>query len=196
MSPYYFDSYDPWNTGRYHDFGRVFHPHDLSSARHMGMDLWNPNGYRRNWHLAGNRQCPRYEDNGQQSKQLSCVMGSEGFQVCVDVHQFAPKEITVKSVGNSVVIEGKHEERPDDHGYIQRHFVRRYTLPDTHDIDQVQTTLSSDGVLTVKAPTKNAAIKGNEKAIPIQHTGPVHLSVKSTVDQSTSANGTANGVTN
>lgn len=99
----------------------------------------------------------------------------------------------MKTSGNSVVIEGKHEERPDEHGYVQRHFVRRYQLPDTHDVAHVQTTLSSDGVLTVKAPMKHEAIKSNEKEIPIQHTGPVHLSVKSKQDQSTTANGTTNG---
>lgn len=97
----------------------------------------------------------------------------------------------MKTVGDSVVIEGKHEERPDEHGYIQRHFVRRYNLPKTHDIDHVQTTLSSDGVLTVKAPLKSDALKSNEKEVPIQHTGPVHLSVKAPtkMDQGTTANG-------
>lgn len=184
---------DPLMSGRHTNFGRSFHPHDLRSTRPLGMSLWNPSGYRRNWHLADQRGHARHDDSSsQQSKQLSCIMNDEGFQVCVDVHQFAPKEISVKTVGNSVVIEGKHEERPDEHGYIQRHFVRRYTVPDSHDADHVQTMLSSDGVLTVKAPPKNNAVKGKEREVQIQHTGPVHLSVKSTTDQGTTANGNGN----
>lgn len=193
LSHYMFDSFDPFLDdplqmgGRYHNFGRSFHPHDLRQARPLGMNLYNPAGYRRNWQLQDPRTC---RGGDQQSKQLSCTMGSEGFQVCVDVHQFAPKEITVKTVGTSVIIEGKHEERPDEHGYIQRHFVRRYSLPETHDVDHVQTTLSSDGVLTVKAPLKKDAGKNGEREVQIQHTGPVHLSVKSTsTDQACTANG-------
>lgn len=196
------DAFDPWmedpfySAGRHHDFGRSFHPNDLGTARPLGMNLYNPNGYRRNWQLAHPQQ--RYvrgsmDPAAEQTKQLSCIMSDKGFQVCVDVHQFAPKEISVRTVGHSVVIEGKHEERPDEHGFIQRHFVRRYSLPETHDVDHVQTTLSSDGVLTVKAPLKKEALKSKEKEVQIQHTGPVHLSVKSTTDQGTTANGTANG---
>ncbi|CAH1963859.1 unnamed protein product [Acanthoscelides obtectus] len=47
------------------------------------------------------------------------------FQVILDVQQFAPNEITVKTTGNSIVVEGKHEEKQDEHGFISRHFTRR-----------------------------------------------------------------------
>uniref|UniRef100_A0A182K610 SHSP domain-containing protein n=1 Tax=Anopheles christyi TaxID=43041 RepID=A0A182K610_9DIPT len=72
----------------------------------------------------------------------------------LDVQQFTPHEITVKTVNNSVVVEGKHEEKQDEHGYISRHFVRRYVLPDEHDPKDVISSLSSDGVLTIVAPKK------------------------------------------
>lgn len=75
-------------------------------------------------------------------------------QVILDVQQFSPDEITVKTVDNYVIVEAKHEERQDEHGYISRHFVRRYVLPPSHDLVNVTSTLSSDGVLTVTAPKK------------------------------------------
>ncbi|KAJ8963110.1 hypothetical protein NQ318_018575 [Aromia moschata] len=50
-------------------------------------------------------------------------------QVILDVQQFAPNEIVVKTNGNSIIVEGKHEEKQDEHGFISRHFVRRYVLP-------------------------------------------------------------------
>lgn len=75
-------------------------------------------------------------------------------QVILDVQQFSPDEITVKTVDNYVIVEAKHEERQDEHGYISRHFVRRYVLPSSHDLDNVTSTLSSDGVLTITAPKK------------------------------------------
>jgi HSP20 family molecular chaperone IbpA len=103
----------------------------------------------------------------------------DGFQVCMDVQQFKPNEIKVRTFDNSVVIEGKHEERPDQHGYISRQFVRRYTLPPGYEVDKIMSTLSSDGVLTIKAPPPQNAIKGSkERFIPIQQTGPARLIIK------------------
>lgn len=91
------------------------------------------------------------------------------FQVIIDVQQFAPNEITVKTVDNSIIVEGKHEEKKDEHGYISRQFTRRYVLPEGHDIGNVQSTLSSDGVLTITAPTLALPAPG-EKIIPVQQT--------------------------
>lgn len=73
-------------------------------------------------------------------------------QVKLDVQQFAPEEITVKTVNNVVLVEGKHEEKQDEHGYIQRHFVRKYVLPADVKPENVLCNLSSDGVLSVSAP--------------------------------------------
>lgn len=50
-------------------------------------------------------------------------------QVILDVQQFTPNEITVKTTDKHIIVEGKHEEKADEHGYISRHFVRRYQLP-------------------------------------------------------------------
>lgn len=106
-------------------------------------------------------------------------IGKDGFQVCMDVAQFKPSELNVKVVDNSIVVEGKHEEREDDHGFITRHFVRRYALPEGYEADKVASTLSSDGVLTVSIP-KPAAIedKSSGRVVQIQQVGPAHLNVK------------------
>lgn len=107
------------------------------------------------------------------------TIGKDGFQVCMDVSQFKPNELTVKTVDKTVVVEGKHEEREDDHGMIERHFIRKYTLPKDYNPKDVVSTISSDGVLTVKAPPPpSTAIKPNERIVQIQQTGPAHLSVK------------------
>ncbi|XP_037966298.2 alpha-crystallin A chain [Plutella xylostella] len=93
------------------------------------------------------------------------------FQVNLDVQHFAPEEITVKTVDGCVVVEGKHEEKEDDHGYVSRSFKRRYTLPEDCNPEAVESKLSTDGVLTILAP-KASTGKG-ERAVPITHTGPV-----------------------
>lgn len=60
----------------------------------------------------------------------------------------------MKTVGNNIIIEAKHEERQDEHGYVSRQFLRRYVLPPSHDVINITSSLSSDGVLTITAPKK------------------------------------------
>nr|ARW29614.1 hsp21.4 [Corythucha ciliata] len=92
------------------------------------------------------------------------------FKVSLDVQQFKPEELKVKlSDDGYVVVEGKHEERSDEHGFISRQFTRRYKLPENVMPDSLKSSLSSDGVLSLKADKK--AIKGPEaKEIKITQT--------------------------
>lgn len=92
------------------------------------------------------------------------------FQVILDVQQFAPNEITVKVSDGYIVVEGKHNEKQDEHGFISRHFVRRYTTPKDVDIDNVVSNLSSDGILTINVP-KKIQIIGGERVVPVIQTG-------------------------
>lgn len=131
-----------------------------------------PTGYTRPFSLA--RRLASELDKDRKNMHF----GKDGFQACVDVHHFQPSEISVKSVDNYVIIEGKHEERDDGHGSVQRHFVRKYQLPKEYDMNSLHTSLSSDGILMIKAPPP-PALTGGEKHHQIQHTNaPAHLSIK------------------
>lgn len=94
------------------------------------------------------------------------------YQVILDVQQFAPNEITVKCKDGCIIVEGKHEEKQDEHGFVSRQFVRRYMLPEDHDIEKVESSLSSDGVLTISAPRKGAKEISGERVVSITQTGP------------------------
>jgi len=93
------------------------------------------------------------------------------FQVILDVQQFKPEEINVKVVDKYVVVEAKHEEKQDEHGFISRQFVRKYMIPEQCDLSQVSSNLSSDGVLSITAPRKDVPKLENERTIKIEHTG-------------------------
>ncbi|CAD7004594.1 heat shock protein 23 [Ceratitis capitata] len=179
------ETYNPFHYGN--DFGLGLHPHHIHRHHHrhepaaVGYTL--PLGL---VNRLGERALSR---RAQQNEGKLCPVGKDGLQVCMDVSQFKPNELAVKVLDNSIVIEGKHEEREDEHGYISRHFVRRYTLPKGYDSDKVISTLSSDGVLTVSAP-KPREEKSNERVIQIQQTGPAHLNVKQNTEEKT---GDANG---
>ena len=94
------------------------------------------------------------------------------FCVVLAVQQFKPEEVNVKLVDNYIVVEGKHEEKQDEHGAISRHFVRKYLVPEQCDPERTTSTMSSDGVLTITTPRKPEVIEeSNEKTIKIEHTG-------------------------
>ena len=93
------------------------------------------------------------------------------FQVNLDVQQFKPDEINVKVVDKYVVVEGKHEEKQDEHGWISRQFTRKYLIPEQCNIEQVSSSLSSDGVLSITAPRKEQSQVQSERSITIDLTG-------------------------
>ncbi|VVC99448.1 protein lethal(2)essential for life-like [Leptidea sinapis] len=101
----------------------------------------------------------------------------EKFQINLDVHHFAPEEISVKTADGYIVVEGKHEEKKDQHGYISRQFTRRYALPEGCVPENVESKLSSDGVLSVVAPRKAPQAVQSERQVPIMQTGPVRKEV-------------------
>ncbi|XP_026486064.1 protein lethal(2)essential for life-like [Vanessa tameamea] len=100
------------------------------------------------------------------------------FQVNLDVQHFNPEEISVKTADGYIVVEGKHEEKKDQHGFISRQFTRRYAIPEGCTPETVESRLSSDGVLTITAPRKVPPAVQGERAVPITQTGPVRKEVK------------------
>ena len=109
--------------------------------------------------------CPRTCSRG------NCVAkpSSDDYQVRIDVKSFKPEEITVKVKGREILVEGKHEERQDEFGFVSQQFSRRYILPEEFDADTVSTFLSADGKMTIKAlKPQPAIVEPTERVIPIQ----------------------------
>lgn len=142
-------SFDRWNN-----FGRGIHSHEL--------DL-HPK----------NQRYPRRLSEVRDPNESR--IGKDGFKVCLDVEEFEPNEISVKTAGNTIIVEAKHEERQDEHGHVSRQFKRRYSLQEGININDVATELSSDGILTIKAPPKSKALNQETHVLQIQQTGPARL---------------------
>ncbi|XP_044750507.1 uncharacterized protein LOC123310887 [Coccinella septempunctata] len=146
-------------------FGLCLDPEDLLAPvldpGHVLGHFRSPVGYIRPWRTALSQR-----DVGS-----TLAIDKDTFKANLDVQQFKPEEITVKVTGNNTItIEGKHEEKQDDHGFISRQFVRRYVLPKDCDINKIESKLSSDGVLTITAP-RNKPEEAENKSIPITQTG-------------------------
>ncbi|ODN02432.1 Protein lethal(2)essential for life [Orchesella cincta] len=97
--------------------------------------------------------------------------GTDKFEIKIEVQQFAPSELDVKIVNNFLVIEGKHEEKRDEHGFVSRHFLRKYSIPPDVKPETINCDLSSDGILQISAPKMSEEKNRNEKVIPITYTG-------------------------
>ncbi|XP_033211421.1 alpha-crystallin A chain-like [Belonocnema kinseyi] len=93
------------------------------------------------------------------------------FHAVLDMMHFMPDEITVKVVDKFVLVEAKHEEKQDEHGWVSRSFCRKYPIPEQYDLQEVKSSLSSDGVLTITAPKKYDPNHHREKHIKIEITG-------------------------
>ncbi|XP_074837232.1 heat shock protein beta-6 isoform X1 [Carettochelys insculpta] len=93
-------------------------------------------------------------------------LDKDRFSVLLDVKHFSPEDLSVKVVGDYVEVHAKHEERPDEHGYISREFHRRYGLPRGVDPATITSALSPDGILSITAPAKPAG-QAQERCVPI-----------------------------
>lgn len=153
-------------------FGFGMNPSRFRSNRIAPRAVDLPTSYRRSHALA---QVAGMEGN---QGNIHHHIGQEGFQACVDVHHFRPSEVSVKTVDNMVIIEGHHDERNDNHGAIERHFVRKYSLPKEYDMETISSVMSSDGILTVKAPPPASASRGERHINIMQSNVPAHVDVR------------------
>lgn len=80
-----------------------------------------------------------------------------------DASQFHPNKLSVNNIfENDLMGEGKHEERDNESGAIQRHFICKYEIPSNLQMDTIESNLSDQGVLskhresTIKQCTSSA----------------------------------------
>lgn len=163
---------DPWSFRSFPNrtFGLDIRPNEVRFPKLRQLPSFSQ-FYPRSWTLS--RRSESREERKDKPVEASC--NKDGFHVSLDVEHFTPNEITVKTVENTIIVEAKHEEKEDEQGYIYRHFIRRYQLPKEFDVKDVCSTLSSDGVLTIKAPPPTKAIEVKERVVPIMQTGPSHI---------------------
>lgn len=156
----------PTRTSRLLDqhFGTGLKRDDLMSSVWNSRPTMLRSGYLRPWQRTTGLQ---KQDSGS-----TLNINDEKFEVILDVQQFTPNEISVKVTDRFVIVEAKHEEKQDEHGYVSRQFTRRYMLPNEINPDSVSSSLSSDGLLTVTAPMKKLPPPNTERVVPISQTGP------------------------
>lgn len=92
--------------------------------------------------------------------------GGRVLKLRFDVTQYEPDEIVVKTVDNRLTVHAKHEERSENRS-VYREYNREFHLPEGADIEQIKSTLSKEGILTIDCPLPAPALHGASRRIPI-----------------------------
>uniref|UniRef100_A0A0K0ECL3 SHSP domain-containing protein n=1 Tax=Strongyloides stercoralis TaxID=6248 RepID=A0A0K0ECL3_STRER len=95
------------------------------------------------------------------------INNEKEFKVKMDVSHFSPEELKVTVKDKCLQVEGRHEEKTDKFGTIQRSFVRRYILPPNVKEENVVSELNKEGILTIGG-SKLAVEEDKVKNIPIE----------------------------
>lgn len=107
-----FDSFRRPRTSRLIDqhFGNVLRKNDLLSSL-------------ASTHISNSPRTPYFRpyDISRQDSGSTVNLEKDKFQIILDVQQFTPDEITVKTNEKFIIVEGKHEEKADEHGFVSRY---------------------------------------------------------------------------
>uniref|UniRef100_A0A7E4VKC7 SHSP domain-containing protein n=1 Tax=Panagrellus redivivus TaxID=6233 RepID=A0A7E4VKC7_PANRE len=90
------------------------------------------------------------------------------FAVDIDAYQFKPEELQVKTLDDTLLIEGRHEDVKDPDNFTKMYFIRKYQLPSDVDPQSIASAIDGNGRLTVEAPKRYQAIDNRERMIPIE----------------------------
>ncbi|XP_006820756.1 heat shock protein 27-like [Saccoglossus kowalevskii] len=89
------------------------------------------------------------------------------WEIMLDISRFEHSEIVVKGIENRVIVSAKHEDNENGYNFVSREFSRQYQLPSNVDPETVTSTLSHDGILTIRAP-KMQRPPAKERIIPVE----------------------------
>ena len=96
---------------------------------------------------------------------------NDNYKILIDVKDFRPEELIIKTVGNVVQFEARHEEKAaGGNSFSSRNISQSFTLPRGIDPETVTSSMSKDGLLTIAAPLPHA-LRGHasERLVPIKH---------------------------
>ena len=103
--------------------------------------------------------------NSEQSGFSHVQYDDDTYKIMVNVQDYKPEELSIRTVDNTVIVEAKHEEKSSTQSFNQS-----FTLPAGVDPDCVRSALSKQGVLTISAPLpKIVKYSDSGRLIPIKH---------------------------
>lgn len=84
-------------------------------------------------------------------------------EVHLDVQNFTPEQIQVKTIGNEIMVEGKKEIKKED-GWTRSHFERRFVLPEGFPPERVECHFDKGKLMLIAF----RSVPVEEKSIPVR----------------------------
>merc|ERR1719228_2993947 len=112
-----------------------------------------------------------FASNSEQNGISRVQYDDDTYKILVNVENYKPEELVIKTADNTVIVEAKHEEKTSDgHSYATQSFNQSFTLPRGVDPESVSSGLSKQGVLMISAPLPKSLKSGDSgMIIPIKH---------------------------
>ena len=117
-------------------------------------------------------EAPKKKQEAIQDTDQAVQQDENKFKAVFDVTQYKPDEVSVKVQGRQVIVHGeqKSECKEDDEEMFvhDRQFTRRFVLPETVELDSLQSKWTKDGKLVIEAE-KCASIEAEARQLEIEH---------------------------
>merc|ERR1712066_521324 len=115
--------------------------------------------WRRGWRSS---QLGRWEwaGLGEAAHNIQVSASNDKFMIQLELPGFSPEDFSLKTKDDIIIIEASHNTKTDDGSTDTRQFTKEFKMPSGVATDQLGSTYSGAGILTISAPRAIAAPEG------------------------------------
>merc|ERR1711976_872802 len=126
-------------------------------------DIWSSedNDLQKRLELFKNKSALAVPGKNEAAHNLQVSCSNDKFMVQLELPGFLPEDFSLKTKDNVILLEAVHEGKADGES-TSRKFVKEFKVPEGVVQNQLQSSYSSQGILTIQAPRKINAPEGAE----------------------------------
>merc|ERR1712061_719622 len=99
---------------------------------------------------------------GEAAHNIQVSASNDKFQIQLELPGFAPEDFALKTKDDIIIVEAGHESKNEDGSSNSRKFTKEFKMPAGVVTEQLASTYSGAGILTVSAPRQIEAPEGAE----------------------------------
>merc|ERR1712073_150205 len=97
---------------------------------------------------------------GEAAHNIQVSASNDKFMIQLELPGFSPEDFSLKTKDDVIIIEAKHNAKTEDGSTDTRHFTKEFKMPSGVATDQLGSTYSGAGILTISAPRAISAPEG------------------------------------
>jgi len=91
---------------------------------------------------------------------LQITVSNDRYLVQLELPGFSPEDFALKSKGDAIILEAKHQGKAGDDEVTSRSYTKEFKIPEGVQVDKISSSYSAGGILTVEAPRVITAPEG------------------------------------